>query len=72
VMEAIADKKVFVHCAANMRVSAFMYLYRRLYKGISNEEAKKELHQIWIPNELWQNFIQQFIENYQSSKIKKN
>lgn len=72
VMEAIADKKVFVHCAANMRVSAFMYLYRRLYKGISNEEAKKELHQIWIPNELWQNFIQQVIENYQSSKIKKN
>src|SRR5688572_16184556 len=28
VMDIFADRKVFVHCAANMRVSAFMYLYR--------------------------------------------
>lgn len=59
VMEAIADKKVFVHCAANMRVSAFMYLYRRLHQGISDEDAKKDLQKIWIPNEIWQNFIEQ-------------
>ena len=35
VMEANTDKKVFVHCAANMRVSAFVYLYRRLHERIS-------------------------------------
>ena len=27
-MQANEDKRVFVHCAMNMRVSAFMYLYR--------------------------------------------
>ena len=59
VMEAIADKQVFVHCAANMRVSAFMYLYRCLHQGITHEDAKKDLQKIWIPNEIWQNFIEQ-------------
>jgi protein tyrosine phosphatase (PTP) superfamily phosphohydrolase (DUF442 family) len=57
VMEANADKQVFVHCAANMRVSAFIYLYRRVHEGISDEDAKKDLQKIWIPNEIWQNFI---------------
>jgi protein tyrosine phosphatase (PTP) superfamily phosphohydrolase (DUF442 family) len=62
VMETNADKRVFVHCAANKRVSAFMYLYRRLHDGISDEEAKKDLHQIWTPNEIWQRFIEQVID----------
>jgi protein tyrosine phosphatase (PTP) superfamily phosphohydrolase (DUF442 family) len=63
VMEANADKKVFVHCAANMRVSAFIYLYRYLYRGITEEEAKQDLHKIWVPNETWQKFIEQVVKN---------
>jgi uncharacterized protein (TIGR01244 family) len=65
IVEANADKPVFVHCAANMRVSAFMYLYRRIHETMSEEQIKGDLHQIWIPNENWQNFIQQAIEHYQ-------
>jgi uncharacterized protein (TIGR01244 family) len=65
IVEANADKPVFVHCAANMRVSAFMYLYRRIHETMSEEQTKRDLHQIWIPNENWQNFIQQVIEHYQ-------
>jgi protein tyrosine phosphatase (PTP) superfamily phosphohydrolase (DUF442 family) len=61
VMEALAHKQVFVHCAANMRVSAFIYLYRRLHEGISDEDAKNDLQKIWIPNDNWQNFIEQVI-----------
>lgn len=64
VMSANEDKKVFVHCAANMRVSAFIYLYQRLYQGVSDEEAKQDLHQIWIPNKIWQKFMRQVIELY--------
>lgn len=64
VMETNADKNVFVHCAANMRVSAFMYLYRVIHKRISAEDAKRDLHQIWVPNEIWQKFITQVIEHY--------
>ncbi len=65
VMEANSDRKRFVHCAANMRVSAFMYLYHRLRERMSNEEAQKDLHQIWVPNEVWQKFIDRVIEYYQ-------
>lgn len=64
VMEANADKKVLVHCAANMRVSAFMYLYRHIHEHIGEEEAKKDLQKIWVPNENWQKFMNQVIENY--------
>lgn len=65
VMETNADQNVFVHCAANMRVSAFMYLYRLIHEHISEEDAKQDLHQIWVPNENWQKFIAQVIEYYQ-------
>ena len=64
VMKANADKKTFVHCAANMRVSAFMYLYRCIHDRMSDEEAKKYLSQIWLPNETWQKFIEQVLEHY--------
>jgi len=62
---AIAAQPVFVHCAANMRVSAFMYLYRLIYEGMSDEQAKSDLQKIWTPNDTWQAFIQQAIEHYQ-------
>lgn len=65
-MNANTDKKVFVHCAANMRVSAFMYLYRRLQQGITATEAQNDLHQIWQPNENWQQFMQKAIAHYQN------
>ncbi len=65
VMQANAEKKIFVHCAANKRVSAFIYLYRRLQEGISDVEAKKDLYQIWTPNQIWQRFIEQVMDFYQ-------
>ena len=69
VMETNADKRVFVHCAANMRVSTFMYLYRVIQDGMSEEKAKQDLHKIWIPNDNWQEFIQQVIQRYQQQQI---
>lgn len=71
VMEANTDKKVFVHCAANMRVSAFMYLYRRLHDRMSEEEAKKDLHKIWVPNDTWQKFIENVISQSERGNEKR-
>jgi uncharacterized protein (TIGR01244 family) len=65
VMETNADKSVFVHCAANMRVSSFVYLYRLVRTGMSEEQARQDLHRIWTPNETWQTFIQQVRQYYQ-------
>ena len=57
IMDAFAGRSVFVHCAANMRVSAFMYLYRTLRQQVSKAEAERDLLAIWRPDEVWQRFI---------------
>jgi uncharacterized protein (TIGR01244 family) len=62
-MQALSSP-VFVHCALNMRVSAFLYLYRRV-QGMGEEEARSDLLQIWTPNPTWQSFIQQVLDHYQ-------
>lgn len=57
VMEALEDKRVFVHCAANMRVSVFVFLYRVLHGGVSKAEAQRDLEAVWEPDEVWGRFI---------------
>ncbi len=65
VMEANSDKLVFVHCIANMRVSAFMYLYRLISQDISESEAWEDVKKIWTPNPIWQQFMEQIKQHYQ-------
>lgn len=55
-------QKVFIHCAANKRVSAFMYLYRMLVKGENAELALADMQAIWQPNEIWSEFIAQSLK----------
>ena len=57
VMDANRGKKIFVHCAANMRVSAFMALYRIRRQGWKPEEAFRDMQRIWTPEGWWQEFI---------------
>ena len=66
VMEMSEGRKVYVHCAANMRASAFVYLYRTLVKGVPEEEALADMHQIWDPteNEAWGNLVRTAKEHY--------
>lgn len=54
VMRANADRKVYVHCFANMRASAFVYMYRTLVEGVPEEEARATMSEIWDPWELEQ------------------
>jgi uncharacterized protein (TIGR01244 family) len=56
-MEQNQGTKVFVHCAANMRVSAFVGLYRVLKKGWRKEDAFALMESVWKPNEVWSEFI---------------
>ncbi len=49
VMQAYEGRKVYVHCFANMRASAFVYLYRTLGEGVSEEEARATMLQVWDP-----------------------
>ncbi|MGG6239979.1 protein tyrosine phosphatase family protein [Nodosilinea sp. AN01ver1] len=61
VMERNRDYKTLVHCALNMRVSAFVYLYRVLRLGVEEPVARTDLHRIWQPNPTWQAFIDEML-----------
>ena len=58
VMAAFDRRRVFVHCAANKRVSVFVFLYRVLYQRAVITDAEHDLHAIWQPDEVWSRFIQ--------------
>ncbi len=62
VMEAFDERPVFAHCAANMRVSAFVFLYRVLYQRIPLPEADRDLQAIWEPDATWSRFIQEHLK----------
>lgn len=57
-MDACRERSIFVHCQKNMRVSAFIYLYRVLRLGADPQEARKDLARIWEPEGVWEVFIQ--------------
>ena len=51
------DQKVWVHCAANMRVSAFIYRYRSVVLDEPEHSIKSDLEKIWTPVGVWNAFI---------------
>ncbi len=64
-MDARQGKKLLVHCAANMRVSAFVALYRVLRQGWDWEKAAVDVRRIWDPdqNPVWREFIQSSLQD---------
>lgn len=64
VLNANRNRKVFVHCAMNMRVSAFMYLYRKIYQNADDTEARQDVEKIWSPNPTWKTFIEQMKQQH--------
>jgi protein tyrosine phosphatase (PTP) superfamily phosphohydrolase (DUF442 family) len=57
VMDASASQKVFVHCAANYRVSSFVALYGQARLGWSADQGDAHIRRVWEPNETWVRFI---------------
>jgi protein tyrosine phosphatase (PTP) superfamily phosphohydrolase (DUF442 family) len=56
-MEANADRRLWVHCAANIRVTAFLGLYRALRQGWDIGQAFEPMNSVWKPNAVWSDFI---------------
>jgi uncharacterized protein (TIGR01244 family) len=52
-MLAKSDTSVWVHCAANKRVSAFVALYGQLELGWTTDQATEFLAAIWEPTDPW-------------------
>ena len=58
-MQALDGHKVWVHCIMNMRVSAFIYLYRKYFMSETEEQARSLMDKIWTPNDIWQKYIEE-------------
>ena len=56
-MDGLGDTPVHIHCAANYRVSAFLYRYRVGRLGWIEDAARPDLDAIWEPDAVWQNFL---------------
>ena len=56
VLDACAGQRVFVHCAANMRVSAFVFLHRLSHR-VDRATAESDLTKIWQPDGVWREFV---------------
>jgi len=61
-MDRLRAKKVWVHCAANMRVTAFLGIYRVTHQHWSRDAAFELMHSVWKPDAVWSEFIAAQIE----------
>jgi protein tyrosine phosphatase (PTP) superfamily phosphohydrolase (DUF442 family) len=64
VLDAFKGSRIWVHCAKNMRVSAFVYLYRKLVLLESEERARYPMCEVWTPNEIWRAFMERVEARY--------
>lgn len=53
--------KTFVHCAKNMRVSSFIFLYRTLQENKNPQVCLADLLTIWNPNSTWQTYMDRML-----------
>ena len=66
-LRVFAGQRLWVHCAKNMRVSVFIYLYRRLCLNHDETDASYPMREVWVPNAIWQAFIEHAMRRYQSA-----
>ncbi len=62
IMNGVRNKKTWIHCVVNKRVSAFLFQYYRLALGLPRKEAAKVMLPNWEPNEVWQQFMELNLE----------
>jgi protein tyrosine phosphatase (PTP) superfamily phosphohydrolase (DUF442 family) len=68
VMGELAGKRLFIHCAANKRVSVFMALYRRLRQDWTPDSTMPDVRAIWEPDAVWQQFMEQMMQSMTSGR----
>jgi protein tyrosine phosphatase (PTP) superfamily phosphohydrolase (DUF442 family) len=58
-MTRCKGRRIWVHCAANMRVTAFVGLYRANVLGWKRSEAFALMQSVWSANPRWAAFIEE-------------
>ena len=64
-LEAMANNqghRIFVHCAANKRVSVFVSLFQSITLAWSKQKTLAEIKETWEPNDVWSKLIDDILE----------
>ncbi len=56
-LSSFSNKKVWVHCIMNYRVSAFMYVYHKYILKTPFDNINLEVFEQWSPDEKWQEIM---------------
>ena len=56
-MQAFIDRRVWVHCAKNMRVSCFIYFWQKYSLKLPEDRARQPMYKIWQPTGVWQELM---------------
>jgi len=54
ILSALSQRKVWVHCIMNYRVSAFMYVYHKYILQTPFDNIDLSVFEEWSPDEQWQ------------------
>lgn len=63
-MNTHRGERIFVHCLANMRSTAFIFIYRVTQLGEDKITARAAMNEIWVPVDQWHRFIERGLERY--------
>lgn len=63
IMQALGANKVWVHCAKNYRVSAFIYVYHKYILKTPFEHIDLSIFDIWSPTLSWQELMKVSLED---------
>lgn len=66
-MKKYTNEKTLVHCAANYRASVFAGLYLFAADKLNEEEMQEFIEEVWQPDAIWQQFLEEGIEYIKSS-----
>jgi protein tyrosine phosphatase (PTP) superfamily phosphohydrolase (DUF442 family) len=56
-LDKVRGQSIHVHCIYNARVTAFVYRYAQIGKGVTEDEAFALMDGIWRPGGVWAEFI---------------
>ncbi|MBE9042124.1 protein tyrosine phosphatase family protein [Oscillatoriales cyanobacterium LEGE 11467] len=56
-MQSLENRKIWVHCAKNMRVSCFVYLWQKYVLNLPESDARYPMNQIWQPEGVWEKLL---------------
>lgn len=65
-LSALDGQKIWIHCALNMRVSCFLYLYQKHILKWPDDAARYPMSQLWQPEGVWTELIRAVDHHFQA------